>query len=117
MGETHRTPDGVRAFQCSQCDKAFSNKCTLSTHMKVHKPGYKPPLNDKTRMCDICGKEVKATQFRKHMLRLHSEEHVPCDECDYVATHITLFKLHKKNVHNYITCEQCGKSVPFKDQR
>ena len=43
-------------FACSQCDKAYTYKNSLITHLMVHK-------NDRPFHCDECGKLYNVTRF------------------------------------------------------
>ena len=50
---------GVRPFKCSQCDKAFTQRCSLESHQRKvhglnHKFGYKTRRN-KLYVCEDCG--------------------------------------------------------------
>ncbi|CAF4175514.1 unnamed protein product, partial [Rotaria magnacalcarata] len=50
---------GVRPFQCDQCEKAFTQRCSLESHERKvhglsHKFGYKTRRN-KLYVCEDCG--------------------------------------------------------------
>jgi ovo-like protein len=67
---------GVRPFKCNQCDKAFTQRCSLESHQrKVHglnqKFGYKSRRN-KLYVCEDCGHtSTDPTNHYEHIKILH----------------------------------------------
>jgi ovo-like protein len=67
---------GVRPFKCNQCDKAFTQRCSLESHQrKVHglnqKFGYKTRRN-KLYVCEDCGHtSTDPTNHYEHIKILH----------------------------------------------
>ena len=52
-------------YRCEDCVKPFSNVYEMKKHVyRIH-----IEKNDK---CDICGKLVKESKLRKHMISIHS---------------------------------------------
>ena len=89
-------------FKCDQCDKDFSTKRYLGTHIKVHKA-----LPQK---CNQCGKTYKTiANLKKHISRMHSEKEIECDECEKTFSTTSSLNFHKKTVHvlKSFKCGQC----------
>ena len=67
---------GVRPFKCSQCDKAFTQRCSLESHQrKVHgvsqKYAYKSRRN-KLYVCEDCGHtSTDPSDHYEHIKHLH----------------------------------------------
>ncbi len=67
---------GVRPFKCDQCDKAFTQRCSLESHQrKVHglnqKFGYKIRRN-KLYVCEDCGHtSTDPSNHYEHIKILH----------------------------------------------
>ncbi len=67
---------GVRPFKCDQCDKAFTQRCSLESHQrKVHGLnqtfGYKIRRN-KLYVCEDCGHtSTNPTNHYEHIKTLH----------------------------------------------
>ena len=99
----HITVHGIGdRFKCDQCDKDFSLKGNLQTHIKTHKS---LPLK-----CNQCGKMYKtAESLKKHMKIVHSEKRLKCDECEKMFSSIGFLNKHKKAVHvlKSFKCDQC----------
>ncbi|RCN37958.1 zinc finger, C2H2 type [Ancylostoma caninum] len=50
---------GVRPYKCEQCDKSFTQRCSLESHLRkvhgvLHNYGYKERRN-KVFVCEECG--------------------------------------------------------------
>ena len=69
-------PPGVRPYKCGQCDKAFTQRCSLESHMKkIHgvsqKYAYKERRN-KLYVCEECGHTAGTQdQLLLHLHTLH----------------------------------------------
>lgn len=67
-------------FKCKQCEKIYSDRCTLELHLKVHEEGQQ----ERNHTCDTCGKTfVGATQLENHK-QTHEpdyEKKFSCTEC------------------------------------
>jgi len=115
--QSHSSADERTRLKCDHCEKTYLGKQALTKHVNVmHLNLPKPPRPQSMKqlvVCDLCGKEVTKDGFRKHMERVHSNQNVKCDQCDFVAPHINLMTAHKRNFHNPITCEECGETVQY----
>lgn len=72
---------GVRPYKCNLCDKAFTQRCSLESHMKkIHsvtlKYAYKERRN-KLYVCEECG-HTAGTQddLLVHLHSLHPDSHL-----------------------------------------
>lgn len=72
---------GVRPYKCTLCDKAFTQRCSLESHMKkIHsvtqKYAYKE-RRSKLYVCEECG-HTSATQdeLLLHLHSLHPDSHL-----------------------------------------
>ena len=55
---------GKTSFECSQCNKAFLSKCRLQQHKKVHSV-------EKQFQCTICDKKFKLKNSLSKHLKIH----------------------------------------------
>jgi len=89
-------------FKCDQCDKDFSTKANLQTHIKTH--------NSCPQKCNQCGKMYKTAKcLNHHIAHMHSEKRLECDECEKIFSTIGRLNYHKKSVHvlKSFKCDQC----------
>jgi len=89
-------------FKCDQCDKDFSTKGRLQTHIKTH--------NSCPQKCNQCGKMYKTVEnLKQHIKGMHSEKRLECDECDQMFSTISRLNKHRKKVHVFksFKCDQC----------
>ena len=72
---------GVRPFKCTECDKAFTQRCSLESHArKVHQVdigfGYKERRN-KVYVCEDCGHSTdRPEEYYDHLKRNHPDSPV-----------------------------------------
>jgi uncharacterized Zn-finger protein len=86
---THST---IRAFRCDVdgCNKFFSAKPNLNTHMKIY--------HSKTK-CSECSMVFPSiSTLRQHVLKIHSAE-FQCDLCSFVTKCQSDFIAHFHNMH------------------
>ncbi|XP_037824146.1 LOW QUALITY PROTEIN: transcription factor grauzone-like [Lucilia sericata] len=100
-------------FKCKQCDKIYSDRCTLESHMKIHEDGQQ----DRNHTCDICGKSfVGITQLENHK-QTHApdyEKKFSCNECGKFFTTLYSLNYHIQAIHHnkYVKiCDICGKTM------
>lgn len=81
MGFFSRFRPGVRPYKCTLCEKAFTQRCSLESHMKkIHsvtqKYAYKERRN-KLYVCEECG-HTAGTQDELliHLHSLHPNSHL-----------------------------------------
>ena len=90
-------------FKCDQCEKEFSSKSNLNTHIKTH--------NSAVQKCNQCGKTYTTeTNLKRHIAHMHSEKRLECDECEKRFSTISRLNSHKKCVHalKSFKCDQCN---------
>lgn len=101
---------------CSICQKTFSSKKYLKTHMKVHnveKPTVKKdPQNEKPFLCSECGlRFVRNDYLVIHMRRHLGVKPYKCKFCDKGfprATDLTVHERYHTNEKTHL-CNLCGK--------
>ena len=58
------------------------------------------PMQKKTSICKVCGKEGQSTQIRDHVEANHLEGIcIPCDKCDKTFGRRAILGLHKRKFH------------------
>lgn len=62
-------------FKCDHCDKSFSRKANLDSHLNVH-------LEEKRYECDICSLKLKTKANLRIHKKLHTNDAVACKICD-----------------------------------
>ena len=108
----HLTVHGIGdRFKCDQCDKDFSTKNHLQTHINAH--------SECPQKCNQCGKMYKTANIMKqHIASMHSEKRLQCDKCDQMFSTIVRLNSHKKAVYvlKSFKCEQCKYRCKMKAQ-
>lgn len=66
---------GKRPYVCIHCNRGFSQKAHLQSHVLTH-----VPYSDRPHKCSTCGKAFT----QKHQLLLHSQKHYPSQDGQYV---------------------------------
>ena len=104
---------GIKPFSCDFCDRIFSLKTGLESHIKSQH------TEDTTErlICQICGKKFKyTTSLNVHIKRTHDTSYNPsfsCDQCSY-QTHTrqrmeSHMRFHGANSKEKM-CSLCGKA-------
>lgn len=108
---THmRIHAGVRNFTCDQCGKSFVQKGNLDAHLLTHS-------QDKPFSCELCNKRFKTgMQLRKHHSVHTGAKPHQCDICGRTFREKGTLREHHR-IHTGampFSCEFCGKSFRFK---
>ncbi|KAG5680793.1 hypothetical protein PVAND_010279 [Polypedilum vanderplanki] len=101
---------------CTYCNKTFSSKKYLNSHMKVHSTEKnlikKDPQNEKPYLCSECGlRFVRNDYLVIHMRRHLNIKPYKCRFCDKGfprATDLTVHERYHTNEKTHL-CNQCGK--------
>ena len=113
-----RTHNGVKPFECEQCDQNFSQKGYLIAHMLTHQAikklkcdtcNYKCNTNQK--QCDQCDFScIRKCNLVEHLKRMHTgEKPYSCTICEFKARIASQVTLHMR-VHTGVkpfSCIQC----------
>jgi len=108
----------VKRFHCEKCDKKFSAKVTLQSHIQVHmnerkfKCSYCTAAfnvdaalkrhelihtNERPYHCDICNLDFNQSSSLKRHIRIHTKEKpYKCKECDYACVQSANLKYHMR---------------------
>ena len=125
-----------KAFQCSDCGKAFKLKRDLHTHNHTaHNPAYinkkkktkkeasekvytEEEIAKKPHLCSICKKRFSKEDYFKLHMKIHSgEAKVECEVCKKTFADAYYLKAHMKTVHSDerpFSCSVCLKNFKHK---
>ncbi|TRY96292.1 hypothetical protein DNTS_024021 [Danionella cerebrum] len=72
----HKNTHKVGNFNCSYCDKPYTNYMALRNHMRIH-------TQKKRHICTTCGKAFRLARFLRNHQRVHEEGHTRfgCPTC------------------------------------
>lgn len=108
---TFRTSNNVKGFLCQVCNRHFTQKGNLKTHLMTHS-GERP------YECRICGKNFTQKGNLDTHVKIHTEtkDH-KCQYCDRGFTQRGNLKTHIRSVHTKekpYACGHCGKAFSQK---
>ena len=106
-------------FKCEHCSLITNSQRNIERHMKqAHFPGC--DILDK---CNICGKEVKRKNLKRHEQEHQrprrrgnsSSDQFSCKQCNYTTTTSTYLKMHvlKKHPSYKLKCDHCSFVTAF----
>ena len=96
--------EGIKPFQCVVCKKDFSQKTKLKQHFKHHHPDIPLPDIKKKFPCSKCF-ESFSTEIKLEAHEKKHESNIFCDICNIVFTRTNDVKKHKENFHE--TSAEC----------
>ena len=92
-----KTTSNQQLYKCDECDESFSLIETL-THRRKHKKF----------LCIKCPfKSTNRETLTDHMEFVHMKLQLPCNKCDYIASHSSGLKIHYQSEH--VLKYPCGK--------
>ena len=100
-----------RPFKCEVCGQGFVARHLLKYHSKVHMSVRPDLINQKRRVCEVCGTSVFEKQYKLHLKTQHGDGHIQCEKCDATFKHKTSYRRHFNRNHIFVTCEQCGEQI------
>ena len=106
IGDSGSCVGSVKSFVCPECDRAFSLKCNLKTHISaVH-------MKLKKFVCGECDSSFSQKgNLNKHVTAVHLKlKKFVCGECDHAFTQQGDLKRHIDSVHRKLkkfTCGEC----------
>ena len=80
-------------FQCSKCDKQFTQQSNVNHHIRRAHEGL-------SFQCNECDKTFnQKINLMRHIKGIHEGIRFPCNECPFKATRQSHLAQHKKNKH------------------
>ena len=96
-------------YKCTECDYTTKIKKDLNKHQVVHK--------SKLQQCLFCSYSTeKTSNMKRHILNVHSDQKLSCNECDKQFSRESSLANHKESAHTpKVKCNLCDKE--FVSQR
>ena len=99
--------EGVKAYQCTHCPRAFSTSGALKLHLMGH-------TGERPHACTMCPKRFKrATKLELHLATHSGDRPFPCAVCGQRFTQKSSLRMHEVTQHTADggrchECELCG---------
>ena len=96
-------------YKCTDCDYTTKIKKDLNKHQVVH--------TSKLQQCLFCSYSTeKTSNMKRHILNVHSDQKLSCNECDKQFSRESSLANHKESAHTpKVKCNLCDKE--FVSQR
>ena len=96
----HRHHKHFPTSQCHICNKVFTSRDYLKTHLALH--------GNDVFNCDQCGKTYKSLTFlRSHINLVHRAKEINCEFCGQTFANNSEYKRHKIINHIKVKSHQC----------
>ena len=109
----HNKDEETKDYLCSECGYMASTKKAFTDHQRIHSDDPGPKAR-----CSICEKEMLASSFKIHMLRMHGEAKYPCETCGQRFTVRSELMRHLNTTHSSLRpydCDLCGEKFITSD--
>lgn len=109
----HSKDEETKDYLCSECGYMASTKKAFTDHQRIHSDDPGPKAR-----CTICEKEMLASSYKIHMLRMHGEAKHPCDTCGQRFTVRSDLMRHINTIHSTLRpydCDLCGEKFVTSD--
>ena len=111
--------DGNLQYKCGFCQAFFEHEILRRRHIpncpnkddeQLQKYREIQEKNSQKVTCEICAKEIHASNIQMHINSMHGDHQIPCTEpgCDFIIRHPSAVKRHMRLVHLNTTCSECG---------
>lgn len=101
-----------RVFHCIQCDKTFTKKQGLESHVRIKHENIKNFLCSHCTMRFGSGRELEEHAFNLHRINPRNKPVLTCPQCPFVTIKVARFEKHCKYVHVKVrehSCAVCNK--------